>query len=204
MEDPFKKTIQVDYNEFESIHSRYNFRLIDLNLLFQKNISVKFIDELYKLRIIPRKHNFYTSTMAKFFYHFLITEIYNQILSRNTTERCVIYFSPNNFNKNVKFNLYEHLAEAPTNRLIQKYLKYISKYLPVKVYQNKYPFIELNYHIIERTGEGIEIISQLQQLIQKKNDKFTFEKVIKQAHKMEMLWFERFLKDQRKNSIWYA
>ena len=48
------------------------------------------------------------------------------------------------------------------------------------------------------------LASQLQQLIQKKNDKFTFEKVIKQAHKMEMLWFERFLKDQRKNSIWYA
>jgi hypothetical protein len=69
---------------------QYNFRLINFNHLYTKNIEVKLIDDLHHYNLLEPKIR---SDAKKFLFHHIIHGVCEFLLNDKATEKNVIYFN---------------------------------------------------------------------------------------------------------------
>jgi hypothetical protein len=113
---------------------QYNFRLINFNYLFYKNIEVNLINDLQNFNLLQPKIR---SDAKKFIYHHIIHGICEFLLNDKSTEKNVIYFNNTQLDN---FRLLKYFKEEDVLKTINSILLKVKRLLPIKVFVTNISF----------------------------------------------------------------
>jgi len=165
---------------------QYNFRLINFNHLYTKNIEVKLINDLHQFELLGPKIR---SDAKKFFYHHIIHSICEFLLNDKTTEKNVIYFNNTQLEG---FKILKYFKEEDVLKLINSILSKVKKILPIKVFITNISFEFLSHLLSKNDGRGIEVINGIRDYINNVNiEKFTFNKVKTFTKKNDLVFLNK-------------
>lgn len=165
---------------------QYNFRLINFNHLFYKNIEIKLIDDLHNYGFLQSKIR---TDAKKFIYHHIIHGICEFLLNDKTTEKSVIYFNNTQLDN---FKLLKYFKEEDVLKIINSVLLKVKKLLPIKVFITNISFDFLSHLLEKNDGRGIEIINSIRNYLNSVNiEKFTFNKVKTFTKKNDLVFLNK-------------
>lgn len=165
---------------------QYNFKLINFNHLYAKNIEVKLINDLHHYNLLEQKIR---SDTKKFFFHHIIHGVCEFLLNDKTAEKNVIYFNNTQLDE---FKVLKYYKEEDVLRVINSVLSRVKRLLPIKMFITNVSFEFLSHLLDKNDGRGIEVVNSIREYINTVNtEKFTFNKVKTFTKKNDLVFLNK-------------
>jgi len=172
-----------------------NIVLIDFNYIFKK-IEKDLLETFFNLGLLENL-DLKNKQIIKFFLHYIILGICNEILSQPINSKTIIYF-----NKVSLYNLriLKFVDENVLIIFVEKLLQKISKLLPIKIFIAKNNLEDLAHNIKLNNGRSKELVNKLMILITKsEKKKFSFENIKKFVKKNDLTFLSNTFFDSLKS-----
>jgi hypothetical protein len=165
---------------------QYNFRLINFNHLYTKNIEIKLINDLHHYNLLESKIR---SDAKKFLFHHIIHGVCEFLLNDKATEKNVIYFNNTQLEN---FKILKYYKEEDVLKAVNTVLLKVKKLLPIKVFITNISFEFLSHLLEKNDGRGIEVVNGIRNYINSVNiEKFTFNKVKTFTKKNDLVFLNK-------------
>lgn len=176
--------------------------LIDFNYFFKNHISIKIVNELHDYLILGKLDN----NTKRLICHNIITEICNLLLSISSKYKKIITINKHTFNSPLT-NWYDDPDDKiQINNSIFNCLNNITKNLPIPIIDlhNNVHFNEFDDNNFWETGDGKELLANIQNIKQLDYSKYTFKKMQKYTKTMGLKTInEQFLNSLKSRQLLY-
>ncbi len=180
----------------EYIFIQHNLRVVDLNHLFQSEIELNIINDLYSYQLLNKGRM--TKDIRKVIYHHILIGMYHQIQKFTGTEKTIFIISEST---NLVPELDNYLTGS--NQVAVTILKQITNQYPVKILKTSVTFSQLIDCINCKTGEGIEILRKLTDIISVDNSMYTFSKNIRFTEINQLNAINKIVKSTNRQCLVY-
>ena len=136
---------------------RHNLELIDYCDIFKSKIETPLLNDLESHHLIKQdKINIKNRDTKRLFYHHIIHELCEHVLSVKGNNKLVIVYSTTTVPSN---DVHKYIAESDLMNFSNKFIDRISKMLPIKILQVDTTFRDVSDIIDLQTGECFELIN---------------------------------------------
>lgn len=162
---------------------RYNLNLINYGYIYKNHIEIPLLNDLHRFQLFPLDLSH--KDTKRICYHYLIQGLCNYVLLHKQVERNVIVFNQHhsfNTSESKNFISVKELSDfvTPLNNKLQSIL-------PIVFYNHQNSFIVLLNQIKNKTGEGVQCLNEMSQLIQQTRLKdISYDKIFKLTKKYDL------------------
>jgi len=171
--------------------------LVNLELFIKQKIEIEIINDLERYKLLQGSLN---TEKKSFFYHHIILGICQYLLYKRTNDKIVFYYTK----VFEDFELFKYFNEKEVIQTINKVIKSIKTYLPVRIYDGTISFESLHYMKDINDGKFDEIVSSIKSL-SNYFEKHTFSRIKQFSNKHNLTFLnQQFFNDIKTGQLIFA
>ena len=155
--------------------SKHNIKVVDFTSLFEAHAESKIMNDLESYNLIKNDTiNIKSKDVKKFYYHHIIHDLCDYILSVKGTDRIIIFHCTSQ--PPGRHHL-EYTGHLEFKLFINTFISKLIKILPIKFITSEMTFKQLKRSIAHNQGEGVEATNKIICITDTfDTSKYTFEK----------------------------
>ena len=174
------------------MQKKYNFDVYNLNIinfeeLFFSKIDIDLVSDLHGFNLLRERIG---PDARKFFFHHIVFQICNKLLSEKNKEKNVFFYNNTQINK--KYQVLKYFKEEDVIRVINAVIQKVKCLLPVRIYTSQYSY-DFFLHLLEKNdGRGIECLNIIRSYVNNVDfQRYTFSKIIAFTHKNNLTFLNK-------------